>query len=247
MAKRELQEINAGSMADIAFLLLVFFLVTTTVEMEAGISRTLPVKLDNIDIPPPPPVNKRNIFSIQVNSQDALRVEEKPILLEELEEQTREFYLANSGSEVDVNPDLAKYNLVSRQTVNAEMTKIMSTIERSSGVAKTMAEAEKKKLEKKILVLDILAETGNGSSYMEIDKTAVIQLKNNAGTSYGMYIQIQDVLKKVIEDLRREKAEELGWTYSEIDWSKEASEEDQKKAEVLKVLVPERIIESKIK
>ncbi|MCH2232711.1 MAG: biopolymer transporter ExbD [Crocinitomicaceae bacterium] len=240
MAKRELQEINAGSMADIAFLLLVFFLVTTTVEMEAGISRTLPVKLDNTKLPPPPPVNARNIFSIQVNSQDALRVENQPILLEELEEKTRDFYLANAVAET--NPELAKYNPVSRQTVNAEMTEVMKNIENSTGAFKAVFEGEKRKLEKKLLVLDVV-----GNSYMEIDKTAVIQLKNNAGTSYGMYIQIQDVLKKVIEDLRREKAEELGWTYSEIDWSKEASEEDQKKAEVLKVLVPERIIESKIK
>jgi biopolymer transport protein ExbD len=53
MAKRELEEISAGSMADIAFLLLIFFLVTTTVEVDAGIGRNMPLKVDNL-IPPPP-------------------------------------------------------------------------------------------------------------------------------------------------------------------------------------------------
>ena len=42
MARRELQEINAGSMADIAFLLLVFWLVTTTIDSDEGVKRQLP-------------------------------------------------------------------------------------------------------------------------------------------------------------------------------------------------------------
>ena len=51
-------EINAGSMADIAFLLLIFFLVTTTIGVDQGINRLLPRYEEN---PPVPPINERNI------------------------------------------------------------------------------------------------------------------------------------------------------------------------------------------
>ena len=71
-------EVNAGSMADIAFLLLIFFLVTTTIANDKGIAMRLPPKPDPNQPPPEVSKNDRNIFKILANSQDRLLVEDEP-------------------------------------------------------------------------------------------------------------------------------------------------------------------------
>lgn len=83
MAKRDAPEVNAGSMADIAFLLLIFFLVTTTIETDSGISRKLPPKLDD-NQPPPPVIKERNLFVVSVNANDDLLVEDETMDLKDL-------------------------------------------------------------------------------------------------------------------------------------------------------------------
>lgn len=69
------QEVNAGSMADIAFLLLIFFLVTTTIASDKGILNILPPKQDPNVPPPDIKKNERNIFNILINANDDLLVE----------------------------------------------------------------------------------------------------------------------------------------------------------------------------
>lgn len=65
-------ELSTSAMADIAFLLLVFFMVTTNINEEKGLSILLPA-LNNII--PPAPIHERNLFTIQINSADQLMVE----------------------------------------------------------------------------------------------------------------------------------------------------------------------------
>lgn len=93
MAKREAPEVNAGSMADIAFLLLIFFLVTTTIGVDQGINRLLPRYEEN---PPVPPINERNILPVLVNKDNQLLVNEKVINIKELR-QTAIDFLENNG------------------------------------------------------------------------------------------------------------------------------------------------------
>ena len=83
-------EINASSMADIAFLLLVFFLVTTTMDSDLGLSRLLPPPLPP-EIEKPPQIKDRNIFEVLVNSNDQLLVEGDIMQIAELTEATKEF------------------------------------------------------------------------------------------------------------------------------------------------------------
>ena len=90
MARREAPEINAGSMADIAFLLLIFFLVTTTMDVDKGISRKLPPIIED-EQEKPPPIKEKNVFVVLLNSQDGLFVEDDYMDIEDLREAAKEF------------------------------------------------------------------------------------------------------------------------------------------------------------
>ena len=93
MAKRAAPEVNAGSMADIAFLLLIFFLVTTTIETDSGINRKLPPTDEVVD---PPVIKQRNIFTVVVNKDNRLVVEEELMEISEVREAAMAF-LDNGG------------------------------------------------------------------------------------------------------------------------------------------------------
>jgi len=90
---RKSPEVNAGSMADIAFLLLIFFLVTTTIETDSGINRKLPPMDEIID---PPVIKERNIFTVVVNKNNMILVEEKLMDLSDVRSSAVKF-LDNGG------------------------------------------------------------------------------------------------------------------------------------------------------
>jgi biopolymer transport protein ExbD len=145
--KAGMQEINAGSMADIAFLLLIFFLVTTTMDVDTGITRKLPPPVtDDTEID----IRERNIFKVLVNSADMLLVEGKPGTLETLKNETIYFFTNPTD-----DPELAEIE--------------MKTIE--------------------------------GLGEIRVSK-GVVSLKNDRGTSYDMYIKVQNELTRAFQELR---------------------------------------------
>ncbi len=93
MSKRAAPEVNAGSMADIAFLLLIFFLVTTTIETDTGINRKLPPIVDDS---PDVIIKQKNIFTVLVSKNDELLVEDERMQLKDLRKAAEEF-LDNGG------------------------------------------------------------------------------------------------------------------------------------------------------
>ena len=95
MAKRSAPEVNAGSLADIAFLLLIFFLVTTTIETDSGLNRKLP-PIEEIE--DPPIIKEKNIFTVVVNKNNQLLVEEELVDISDLRALATEF-LDNGGGE----------------------------------------------------------------------------------------------------------------------------------------------------
>jgi biopolymer transport protein ExbD len=169
---RPTQEINAGSMADIAFLLLIFFLVTTTMDVDSGIGRRLPPPLTGDE--KPPDINERNIFTVLVNNRDRLFVEGRPGDIRTLRQQTKEF-LSNPTNREDM-PEMTMRNI---------------------------------------------PELGP----VRVPRSAVISLKNDRGTSYKMYIAVQNELTAAITELRNELSmEKFGRKYTEL------TNEDQARA-----------------
>ncbi len=142
MSKRgkKVPEINAASMADIAFLLLIFFLLVTTIDTDKGIIRKLPPMPKGP--PPEVEVRDRNVLVVRVNAFDQLMVEGDVIPVTELKQRTKEFILNPYGS-----PELA-----------------------------------------------------------ESPQKAVVSLKSDRGTSYGMYISVQNELTAAYNEIRDEYA-----------------------------------------
>ena len=90
MAKK-IPQINASSMADISFLLLIFFLVTTSMDVNQGLARRLPApippdqKIEDKDI------NKRNLLVVKINSANQLMVQGQLMDVKQLRERAKEF------------------------------------------------------------------------------------------------------------------------------------------------------------
>ena len=91
MAKKKVPEINGSSMADIAFIALIFFLMVTTMDKEEGISRLLPPippedqKMEDLK------VNRRNIIQVKINSNDRLLAGSQPMDVSQLKDKIKEF------------------------------------------------------------------------------------------------------------------------------------------------------------
>jgi biopolymer transport protein ExbD len=94
---RNPQEVNAGSMADIAFLLLIFFLVTTTIENDAGLNRSMPPNITDKSVD----IKKRNLFEISINNTDEIMAEDEIIHTKNLREKVIAF-IDNGGLPLEV-------------------------------------------------------------------------------------------------------------------------------------------------
>jgi biopolymer transport protein ExbD len=183
---RPLGEINASSMADIAFLLLIFFLVTTTMNVDTGLARMLP-PIPEEPLDKQPEVKQRNVFTVLVNKSDRLLVEGQPMDVTSLREKAKEFV---------VNPK-DDINLSESTPIEVDFFGVVNV---SKGV---------------------------------------ISLQNDRGTSYNMYMKVQNELVAAYNELREEiSRRQFNKPYKDLN-------EEQKNA-VQKVF-PQRISEAEPK
>ena len=188
--KKDPPEINASSMADIAFLLLVFFLVTTTMDTDFGLARRLPPPLPD-EMEEPPEIKQRNVFVVLVNANDQLLVEGEIMNISQLKLAAKEFIANPYGKE-------------------------------------ELPEKE-------------LKEVPFFGNY-EISKQ-VISLQNDNGTSYNMYIQVQNELARAYNELRNELAEEkFGKSYDML-----VERDDEERVKAVRKIYPQRISEAEPK
>ncbi|MDX1640959.1 MAG: biopolymer transporter ExbD [Balneolaceae bacterium] len=97
---REDADIPMSSLADIAFLLLIFFLVVTTIDVDTGIGLVLPPMPDeNVE---PPPVKDRNLLNILVNAQGMVLIDEEPASINTVKEKVKTF-VNNNGADPDLS------------------------------------------------------------------------------------------------------------------------------------------------
>lgn len=118
--RRPTDEVNASSMADIAFLLLIFFLVTTTIVNEKGLIFNLPEKVneeDKVD----ELIAPKNIYNVILNSGNRLLVENEPMEFKDLKSKTMEF-IDNRGKnpKLSVSPKKAVVTFKADRGADAE-------------------------------------------------------------------------------------------------------------------------------
>jgi len=154
MSRRSLPEINAGSMADIAFLLLIFFLVTTTMDVDTGLVRKLPPMPEEELLEDDSQIKAKNIYVVLVNAKDQLLVEEELMDISQLREGAKTF-LNNFGKDPQSSDSPQK---------------------------------------------------------------AIVSLQNDRGTSYEMYINVQNELSAAYRELRDEEAQrKFGVNYADLE------------------------------
>jgi len=173
-------EINAGSMADIAFLMLIFFLVTTTMNSDKGLARRLPPIPDAEQQQTDAKLNRRNVLAVFVNKQDRLLAGGQIMEVSALKEKVIDFVK---------NPDMS----------------------------------EKKD------------STFAGFGTFPISK-GVVSLQNERGTSYDMYIRVQNELVKAFNELRDD--------FSQAQFGKKYAGLPEEQQELVRKVYPQNISEA---
>ncbi len=162
-------EINTGSMADISFLLLTFFLLTSSIDTDQGITRKLPPPLDPMNPPPNIDIKERNVLKVLVSKSNALLVQGKFIDIRDLKITAKNF-LANPQNSTDL-PEKEEKDI--------------------PGLGKIMV------------------------------SKGVISLKNDRGTSYDTYINVQNELAAAISELRNDLSKQkYGVKFSDLSEAK---------------------------
>jgi biopolymer transport protein ExbD len=240
MARREIPEINAGSMADIAFLLLIFWLVTTTIDSDEGVKRQLP--------PPVPPdmeqqeVKDGDVYNVRTNFRDELLVEKEVMSINQLKDGAKDFLVATGTGllhperpNVTLGDDNMKYP--ERQWVRkAELISLEQSY-LAAGQPKAAA-----RMREKLTAIELF-----GGDYKELPGSALISLQTDRSTSYDLYLQVQNELEAAVNELRDELSmAKFNVSYAALEerYSRTKEEALLDKIKSIRLVYPQRISEA---
>ncbi len=170
--KRKAPSINSSSSADLAFTLLIFFLVVTSMDTDEGLTRLLPRWTEeSTDME----IKKRNILNVLVNANNDLMIGDDFGNVKDLRKKAKDFITASGEYAGERGPEL--------HTVNPE---------KNPELAKFFG------------------------AEIQTTKQHVISLQSDYGTSYDMYIKVQNELVAAYNELRQELAQQkFGKNYNE--------------------------------
>ncbi len=200
MARRENAEINAGSMADIAFLLLIFFLVTTTMDVDSGISRKLPEKSEDT---PEVTIKEKNVLDITVNRSNQILIE---------------------GTDFVQVTDIKEI--------------AMAFIDNGGGVSAPKGDQPGEPCD--------YCQGAKDPASSDHPSKAIISLQSDRGTTYGMYVSIQNEIESAYNELRNRLAlQKYDRTYNDLlkDYKDSGSAAVKEKIDFLKDSYPQIISE----
>ena len=126
--KARVGAIPEGGMADIAFLLLVFFLVTTTIDMDKGIGIILPAEGQEIEI------NKKNILNLLISSSVNVLLDKKPVAINQIDDRVKEALKINDKLIISVKAhEKTQYDVY---------IEVLDQLKKSKAKRKSIAETE---------------------------------------------------------------------------------------------------------
>jgi len=252
-------------MADIAFLLLIFWLVTTTIDSDEGIKRQLPppVPEDLVDVPP---VKEQNVFNVKVNFLDQLLVEGELLEIGQLKDQAKNFLVA-TGDGIMVHPigrntagknrevefitgANGKTNAAFPERVWVRKAELAAQVAQYEAMMAGATDVQKRNFQKLIDHLNekLTAIELFGGDYKELPGSALISMQNDNNTSYDIYLQVQNELQSAVNELRDELSiAKFGKTYRELEDEYDRNSENLEllsKIAAVRLVYPQRISEA---
>jgi biopolymer transport protein ExbD len=214
--RRRSEPINAGSMADIAFLLLIFFLVTTTMDTELGLPRLLPPMTEA----PPSPIADQNLLLVQLNDAGELMVADERIQWQELSAKAAAFLTNPEGRD-----DLPRMLPITETTCLARLAELGDGPERAAW-------------QQRLNAVHLIGP------YNEPPPQAQMLVQAGSGVAYADYIALQDLLEGVVADLRDDLCRRaFGKAYDVLD---PYDGVDRERIQAIKRAIPMRLGDAEV-